>query len=143
MIDGKTKEEVPSPKHPRQRKPSKLGVMMSKLMKETSITMEDASDPAITNLQRRLYRTDSQEEAAFLNRCLIYPNIFQESLASPSMDRGSERSSSLASSVLRRLSVSPNSLGLDPRQVLERNRLASVQLQHLPHLRQKEVRSLV
>ena len=55
MIDGKTKEEVPSPKHPRQRKPSKLGVMMSKLMKETSVTMEDASDPAITNLQRRLY----------------------------------------------------------------------------------------
>ena len=63
------------------------------------------TNPIVQAFKRKLERSDSAEEANYLLKCLNYPNIFHEDLDQPTTSTTS-RSDSLASNIMRKLSVS-------------------------------------
>ena len=82
------------------------------------------TNPIVQAVKRKLERSDSAEEANYLLKCLNYPNIFHEDLSQPTTSTTS-RSDSLASNIMRKLSVS-GLAGLPQRSPGEMRRSARV-----------------
>ena len=82
------------------------------------------TNPIVQAVKRKLERSDSAEEANYLLKCLNYPNIFHEDLDQPTTSTTS-RSDSLASSIMRKLSVS-GLAGLPQRSPGEMRRSARI-----------------
>ena len=82
------------------------------------------TNPIVQAVKRKLERSDSAEEANYLLKCLNYPNIFHEDLSQPTTSTTS-RSDSLASNIMRKLSVS-GLAGLPQRSPGEMRRSARI-----------------
>ena len=101
---GKREWDSPSPQSVRHSQgkwsdfgKSEMGVVGAEQKVQTN--------PIVQAVKRKLERSDSAEEANYLLKCLNYPNIFHEDLDQPTTSTTS-RSDSLASNIMRKLSVS-------------------------------------
>ena len=107
---GKREGDSPSPLSLRQRQGKWPGYGNSEnttVFAEEGLEAEQEmqTNPIVQAVKRKLQRSDSAEEANYLLKCLNYPNIFHEDLDQPTTSTTS-RSDSLASNIMRKLSVS-------------------------------------
>ena len=104
---GKREGDSPSPRSLGQRQGKWPGGENTTVFAEDGLEAEQQmqTNPIVQAVKRKLERSDSAEEANYLLKCLNYPNIFHEDLDQPTTSTTS-RSDSLASNIMRKLSVS-------------------------------------
>ena len=120
---GKREWDTPSPTHSVRHSQGKWPDLRNSEM-GVGAEHKMQTNPIVQAVERKLERSDSAEEANYLLKCLNYPNIFHEDLDQPTTSTTS-RSDSLASNIMRKLSVS-GLAGLPQRSPGEMRRWARI-----------------